>query len=233
MIPFLKNHERLILGLAALGTILLCFNWWIDRSATTASAKDVLAQQQLQAQKDMNAHLEQDAQAKDKQYEELLAAVTQQIQGLESAMTVRNTQLAKAQQTDKTMPPSELAQHWEGLIDEPNGITSGTAGLLVDDQAARTTVSELEQVPILQQNVADDTDIIAAREKQIGSLTDAYTSCQKNVSGLGVQITDADTACKAQVAAAKAVARKSKRNWFLAGMAAGAAIVSRIALGVP
>lgn len=229
MIPFLKEHERLILGLAALGVILLCFNWWMNNAAAKASAKNVLAQQQLQAQKDMNAHLEQDSAQKDKQYEELLTAVTKQIQGLQTAMTSRDTQLTKAEQTDKTLPLSDLGSHWEGLIGVTNGISSGSAGLLVDDQASRATVAELEQVPVLEANLKDDGTIIGKREDEISSLTSAYGSCRQEVSGLSDQITKADAACKAQVADVKAQARKSKRNWFIGGLITGAGIVARLA----
>lgn len=229
MIPFLKNHERLILGLAALAVILFCFNRWINSSAATASAKDVVAQQQLQAQKDMNAHLEQDAQQKDKQYEELLAAVTQQIQGLQTAMTARDAQLAKTQQADKAMPLPELGGHWEGLVGVTSGIQTQQDGMLVTDDVARATVDQLDQVPALKGDLQDDATIINQRESQITALTSAYESCQQTVSGLNAQVAKQDTACKAQVADVKAQARKSKRNWFIGGLLTGAGIVARLA----
>lgn len=229
MIPFLKNHERLILGLALLATILLCFNWWINSSAANAAAKDVIAQQQLQAQKDMNAHLQQDAALKDQQYQQLLATITQQIQGLQTAIAAQKTQLVVQQQKDKILPLPELGSRWESLIGASGGITTELNGMLVTDLVARTTVNSLEEIPSLQSIASSDNQIVDKQIEQINSLTDTYQACQKEVSGLNDQITKADTACKAQIADVKAQARKSKRNWFIAGLLTGAGIVARLA----
>ena len=228
MTQFLKQHERLILGLALLAVLLYLSNKWINHVAAEASVKNAIAQQDLQTQKDRTAQLEKDAQQRDQQYQQTFAVVQQEIQVLQNAINARDAQLVKQREADKVLPLPDLAARWEDLIGVKGDIVNTNGNIQVGPTAAHATVDQLETVPVLQQNVKDDAAIISDREQEISTLTSAYTACQAQTTGLQDEVKKEVNACQAQTNNLKAQARKSKRNWFIAGIVTGAAVVARI-----
>lgn len=207
-VEFLKTHERLILGIFLLAVILFLVNKYINHSADEASVKAALAQQTLQQQIQQNTKDKQD-------YEKLVTVLTQQNQQLASAVAARNVQVVERQKQDSTLPLPDLAIRWQQLIGV-GGISNTSTGLQLDARSSRATVDKLELVPVLQENVLDEETVVKNKDSQIAGL-------EKQVNGLGVQITDAKTERDAAVKNEIAKCRKAKRKWLVIGTILGVA----------
>jgi len=106
----------------------------------------------------------------------------------------------------------------------PNDITFAldpNGQITLTDDAAHKTVDQLEQVPVLTQQLANsqaetknDLSLLTASNAQVATLN-------TEVSGLRLEITDDKTVCQDQIKVVKADAAKSKRRWFLIGVVAG------------
>jgi hypothetical protein len=103
---------------------------------------------------------------------------------------------------------------------------------MVSSPVELQTVQKLETLPALEANVKDQQSVISNKDSQIAGLNGVVTGLNGQVSGLGLQIVDAGKACDARVNEVKAEARKSKRNWLIRGLLAGAALGAYAALHI-
>lgn len=230
-LTWLQKHERLIALFLLLVASVWIGNKLIDRSADKDRVQAALALQQLEQQKTANAQQAQQNAATTAQYQAMVETLTRQNAALASAISARNTALAQQQQANQTMPLPDLANRWKTLIGAKDGdLTATPAGIAADDAAARTTVNQLEQVPVLTQNLVDETKVADNKQAELDKANTLIGGLNTQVSGLNAQVKDQDVACKAEIASVKADARKSKRNWFLRGMAVGGAIALRLTL---
>ncbi len=134
-------------------------------------------------------------------------------------MVQRNAILDRQQTKTSTLPPDQLITMWQGLIPGVNkgSIISNTqGGYTVDSGPAIDTVNTLEEVPVLRANLEDETKLVETTQT-------ALNSCSTLVDKQKTQIEEDDKTCKAQVTSLKANARKSKRNFFIAGFISGIA----------
>jgi len=222
MSAFLKLHERLIL--IVLGLLVAGFLIWkyLDHSAAVADKKSLQADAVLQQQTVINNNLAAQVKSQGDTLTQLVVQVSQENAALLQAIQVRSTATAVQVVKDKTLPLPELATRWENLASlQPADITATSSGLLLSDSGSRLTVQALENLPTLTQNLADTQAIVQNKDSQISSMTEFQGTLQTQVKGLNLQITDADKACKLQVSAVKADARKSKMKWFLTGIGIG------------
>lgn len=233
MSTFLKLHERLIL--IVLGLLVAGFLIWkfLDHSAAVADKKSLQADAVLQQQTVINNNLAAQVKSQGDVLTQLVVQVSQENAALLQAIQVRSTATVVQQKVDKTLPLPELAIRWENLASlQTTDITATASGLLVSDAGSRMTVQALENLPTLTQNLADTQNIVANKDSQISSMTEFQGTLQDQVKGLNLQITDADKACKLQVSAVRADARKSKMKWFLTGIGigigGGVAIMSKL-----
>jgi hypothetical protein len=116
------------------------------------------------------------------------------------------------------MPLPELAQEWTKLVPgmAPNDITFAldpNGQITLTDDAAHKTVDQLEQVPVLTQELSNskqseqNTDtLLTASNAQVATLN-------TEVSGLRLEITDDKAVCQDQIKVVKDAARKRER-WF-------------------
>jgi hypothetical protein len=122
--------------------------------------------------------------------------------------------------TDATLPVPGLVARWTALIPTVTPTVTSN-GVTVNEQGVRDTVSQLELVPILQGNLADETRL-AQNYQQEAERSDVLVGLQSTqIAGLNTQIVDQTKACTAQVSAVKADARKGKVKWFKIGYVAG------------
>src|SRR5882762_3022753 len=222
MSAFLKLHERLIL--IVLGLLVAGFLIWkyLDHSSAVADKKSLQADAVLQQQTVINNNLAAQVKSQGDTVTQLVVQVSQENAALLQAIQVRSTANVVQQKVDKTLPLPELATRWENLASlQPADITATSLGLSISDAGSRATVSALEQLPTLTANLQDSNTIIANKDSQISSMTEFQSTLQTQVTGLNTQIGDATEACKLQVSAIKAEARKSKMKWFLYGLGAG------------
>jgi hypothetical protein len=223
---YVKLHERLI-GLVLAAAVI----WGVSGKIESVVAKhdksqETQAQIVASAQQSKDAALATQAAQQAEQYKELSDKVAAQNAALEQANITLATALAKQQHTDDTMPLPELAQEWTKLVPgmAPNGITFAldpNGQITLTDDAAHKTVDQLEQVPVLTQQLANsqaeaknDLSLLTASNGQV-------TTLNQEVTGLNLQLVDNQKVCTVQIAVVKANAAKSKRRWFLMGIVAG------------
>lgn len=226
---WLRAHERIVLAVLVVTAVLWLGNRVIDWRANTDKLAAANAAQQLDAQKNANAQLAQQVNQVQQQYADLQKAISAQNAAILSAISARDAALTKQQQQDASLSTSDLAARWYQLV--PTGNLSVTPnGVVADDVIAHATVAQLERLPVLQQNLDDETKIADGRQQEVDTANHAISGLNAQVSGLNAQLKDQDVACKTQLDAVKAADRKSKRNWFLRGLAVGTGVTLYIAL---
>jgi len=235
---FLLDHERLLIVLVAAVVIYLGYVKVTNIIANHDNAQ--LQQQKLineqQAAKNQ-AMLEQ--QQKDdvlrQQEEAAREAEAQKLQAQNQALVNANTALAaalsKQQKQDATLAPTELAARWQQLVPAapPASVTVAADGnMQTTPAAAVATVQQLEQVPALTQQLANektqeanDQTMLASANAAIGNLNLSLTDRDKRIDGLNLTITGNQKQCEDEKKVIKDQARKSKRRWFIIGYVAG------------
>ena len=234
---FLLDHERLII--IVLAAVVLWWGWGkyaqirLDHDNALLKQAQVVAQQQA----DQNAALAKQAQANAQQIAEdraqlqaLSDKLTAQNQQLVAANTALAVALTKQQKTDASLPVPALVDRWAQLVPGTNfagAVTSGN-NVQVTPSNALATVQQLEKVPVLTQQLANETaekanddQLINQQNKSITDLNGQVGTLNASVAGLNKQITDNAAVCQDQIKVVKAQAAKSKRRWFIIGFISG------------
>lgn len=231
-LSWLQKHERLIIVLVALVLGGWLTSKWIDSSAARADLKQAVAIQQLTEAKNTVTELKAQADKAAQQFQATIDALTAQNNALAGAVAQRNTTLKAKQAVLQNQALPLIVQDWKDAIkandSDFTNITSDSVN--VSSKAATQTVIQLEEVPVLQANVTDTQAQVDNYKKALDTADGSVIALGNEIDGLNNQISKQDAACKAQVDAVKADARKSKKNWFLRGMVVGAGIVGYIAL---
>lgn len=217
-IKFFKAHERILATVIILAVIAFLGNKYLDYSAQKADTRLQAANQTLAVQKEANEKLAAQNQQAQAQYQILLGQINAQNARLSAEMIQLSQTLAARQKQDQALPLPDLALRWQALLTLPaNSITSTENGLQVSPDASRATVSSLESLPVIKQQLSDETQIASDKDKQIASLGGVVNGQNQQIAGLNSQLVDAGKACKAEVA----VAKKSRWKYFRAGAVAG------------
>lgn len=219
-VTFIKSHETILAMVLAAATI---FGAWghietiIQRHdashevqaqivATAQAQKDVALAAQVATDKATFDALQAQVQAKD-------AALIQANAALVAALT-------KQQKVDASLPIPELANRWTVLVPSAKPQATPT-GVTLDSAGAIATVQQLEQVPVQAQElsmqreqVANLNVLVSASQKQVSDLN-------AEVSGLNLKAIDDKNVCIAEIKVVKDAASKSKRRWFMVGVAVG------------
>lgn len=210
-LSWLQQHERLIIVF-----MILLVGGWLGSKAldnSLANAKTALAaQQQISQAAASQAALDA------KQYQTALDVMSKEITALEASQRARNTVLQQKETVIKTETPTALSLDWEKAIGTSNEIIPSTQGFSVTDDAARKTVAQLEEVPVLTANLADETKIAVGTQ---ASLTQANTV----ISDQKTEIAQNDKTCKDQISVLKKSSRVSRLRWFGIGVGVGVAAV--------
>ena len=222
-LSWLQKHERLII----IFLVLLFCGWgvnkWIDFDAKKADAQAQIALQQLADQKSKDAAAASQVAQLTTEYQQLVATVSQENAQLALAIQQRNTGLQKQQSADQSMTPPQLATRWGTLVGAPAGAITAPAsgGLAVTNTVALDTVEQLEQVPVLQLDLTNETTVANDNQQEAAKANALNAALTTQVGDLQKTIIDDDAACKAQVASVKADANKSKVRWFKFGFVTG------------
>lgn len=153
-------------------------------------------------------------------YQEAISQTEKVNARLEQGIVARDTLLSAQQKKDVAMPPSQLATRWQEFVGE-DGIVPVASGYNVSNDVAIATVQNLEQVPVLKADLADEQSKTAALQKDVTSANDLIGQGKLVVNGLQLQLTDQSKACTAQINAVKAQARKGKLKAFGIGYGLG------------
>ena len=219
-LTWLQKHERLVIIFMSL---LLAY-FIVDKGFSLASSYESHKSQQassvLSTQAAEVASELAQAKAQLADYETALAASTKQNATLTEAIASRNQTVIVQQQKDATLPPSQLATRWQGLVNN-TGVETAVNGYAVTEEAAIATVEQLEQVPVLTQNLKDVTTEEAGLQTDVNDANALISSGKLTVAGLQLQLTDQDKSCTASINALKANDNKSKLKWFGIGYVSG------------
>jgi hypothetical protein len=143
------------------------------------------------------------------------ALLMQQNTALTAALTAR-------QKTDATLPPTELVARWNTLV--PAGATVSPNGVNVTSNGAVTTVQELEKVPVLTQELANETKIVGDDAALLVARDAQVVTLDTQVAGLNTKATLDAKVYSDTIKTVKDDAAKSKRKWFTAGVVVGLSI---------
>lgn len=217
---WLKHHEKMIL--AIIGGLVLWFaigkidTLIANHDAANLQQAKVVAQVQQSKNDALTAQIASDKAAFDAQVAKLDVRDAQ----LQSLQVQLVTALAKQQHTDATLPPTELVARFNTLVPAA-GASVVPNGVMLPEQGAVATIQELENVPVLKQELTASQEQTSNVTILLGAETKQVTDRDSLISGLRLEAVDQTKVCTAQIAVVKAAARKSKRHWFIAGVVTG------------
>ena len=129
---------------------------YFDLAATIENHKAQQAQATLVAQTQKDAATLAQAKEALTSYQVTIAQTLAANAALSTAMATRDKTVVIQQTADAKLPPTQLATRWQGLIAD-SGVTPNTTGYSLTDSAGLATVTQLEQVPVLQLDLKDET----------------------------------------------------------------------------
>jgi hypothetical protein len=220
-IKWFQSHERILIIALVLGVSYVGYGKWLDKAAIDSVSKAAVAQQVAAVQHDADVKIaaavaqqtalfNQESLAHEHEMAVLVAAVA-------SRDAASNQQIAAVTQP-KTLP--QAVADLNAAYKLPTPLTVEEAGSIPTADIQSFTVAKIEadtakaDLENVQQELASAVYDGDQARNLIGSLT-------TQVSGLETELTTQATASKAEIAAVKAAARKSKFGWFKAGAVVG------------
>ena len=217
---YVEKHEKMVL-LAIAGLVLWFGIGKIDALiANHDNANLQQAKVAAQIQADKVAAVAEQVQQQAQQYQILATKLDSQNAALVAANTQLATALAQRQKTDASLPPTELANRWAVLVPQAKPTVTAT-GLAVDTPGAIATVQQLEQVPVLSTQLGNERTQLGNTQALLTAEGGQVTTLNTEIGSLNVQLKDNQVVCNQQIAVVKALAAKSKRRWFYAGVVVG------------
>lgn len=219
---WLLLHERLIITVLVLALVAGFGYKILSHEAEKDQAAASAAQQALSIQQDENKQLAAQVQASQQQTQALVAQLTAQNAQLQQGIQSRTVVLQTQQKAIQTLPVPDVVNRWTELTGtDASQMTVTPDGVSITPQAARDTVSQLEEVPVLKANLADTQTQVTNLTTELTASTNLNGLLTTQVSGLKVELADTKTADALTLKAAKADARKGKAKWFGIGYVAG------------
>ena len=219
---WLQKHERIVI----VALVLLVGGWglgkYLDIAASRSEARATAAEQALVDQKSQNAQTLATVTQLTQQYQQLTSTLAAQNASLAASLAARQTAQAAQRATDAQLPLTDLATRLATLGQAPVTSVSVIGNQIeLTQPGAVAVVQTLESIPALQADLKDTTATLGTTQAAKAQADTLIAGQAKEITGLNLQITDADKACKAQVSAVTADANKSKRKWFLRGVLVG------------
>ena len=219
-ISWLKQHETLLIVLMVLLVGTFVVYKYFDLAANIEDHKAQQAQATLTVQTQKDAATLVSSQQALASYQTTIAQTLAANTALANAVASRNTQVIVQQATDKTLPPTALATRWSGLVNDP-GVTPSVEGYTLSASAGLATVTQLEQVPVLQLDLMDETTKATNLQSDVDKANGVIADGKTLVIGLQAQLVDQSKADAATLKAVKANARKGKMKSFFVGFGIG------------
>jgi hypothetical protein len=219
-----QKHEKLIIVFLVLLVLGLLGNKFLNYSAMQGQARLTALTSQVQQIKEQSAAAAAQSAIDRAQLLAMTDALQKQNAALAAAVQSDNALLRKQQSINNSLALPDLAKRWAQLAPLQPGDLSATNGqVLVTDSGARATVNELEKVPVLSDQLDKQKQITSNDEALLSKSQEVNADFSKQVGILNSQIAADQKQCQAQIAVEKEKARKSKRNWFIAGFISGLA----------
>ena len=219
---YLKAHERLLMFVLFIGLCGWGLQKYYDRASTAATTRATIAESKAamadQAAATNAALLQQVIQ----QVQANNAALAAQNQALAQALSARQAAVIIQQKTDTTLPPTALASRIATLSGAPPAeVTIDGANIALAHNAAVAVAQTLEVVPVLKQNLADETTIAENTQKEVDEDNSLMSDYGTQITDLKVARTADAAACKTEVAQVKADSKKNSIKWFKRGFIVG------------
>lgn len=235
---FLKAHERVIVLILCLAAAIFVYDKGLDlverhdqRVANAATAMLQVQQAKDSAVATANQQAAVQTQQATVQYQQLAAQLLKTNTALVVAQAARDNALTVQQSADKVLPPQALAIRLQSQLNlTPKDVTTNAdlTAFELTPVAIQEAVTQLDRIPQLQSNLADEQTIVVNNSRQLQTLTALNSNLTALNMGLNTQIAGLNTQIKDQIAAdaadlklVKAQARKSKLKWFIAGFVGG------------
>src|SRR5271154_3237303 len=220
---FLLDHERLII--VAIVAIGLWFGYGKYAQIRLDHDNAVLAQAKVtaDAQAKANQQLEQQVSDDKAALQALTDKLSAQNQQLVNANTALATALSRQQKTDAALPVPDLVNRWAQLAPGTNftGAIGSGNNVTVTPSNALATVQQLEKVPVLTTELANETTEKNNDDQLLTANAKSIFDLNNQVAGATKLDTDHQAQCVEQIKVVKDEARKSKRKWFVIGYVAG------------
>jgi hypothetical protein len=163
-------------------------------------------------------------QAQTQQQITLLAAQNAQLQAqmaqLAQAISSRDAKLLAQQAKIPSMTPVQIAAEFPKYLTKGIATVEGS-GVLLDAPASQEILAQVEEVPVLKQDIIDLNSINAKQASEITNLNTSNNSLITALDSEKASHSADNTANAKELISVKAQARKSKLKWFGIGFVAG------------
>ena len=218
---WLKQHERLV----CLALILAfgCFgvNKYFDHESTVKQAQATAAAQVSAADHANSLALASQSAQIAAQYASLVQTLSAENASLNASMAQRQASQKTQVNVDTNLPMVGVSARWSVLLPTVTPSAPLTGGISLTETQAHDTLAYMEQVPVLQADLQDETKVAAnyLQEVQKSDLLNADLNSQ--ILGLKKENTDLVAKDVADVKAAKAEGKKNSVKWFKRGFGIG------------
>ena len=228
-----EKHERLLIVLAVLAFGTFGVSRFLNYESAQKDAKVAALTLVVNQDKQNVANLALQASTAQATYQTTLDAITKQNASLSAALQADGALLAKNRAVDKTLSLPDVAKRIEVLVPASvGGLTATTDGIVMNDTASHSVVDNLEEVPVLQDELTKSTQLIANGKVAIDQANTVIADKNAQIAGLDKSLTDQQAHEAAVIAADKIKIKKAWRNGFKWGFATGFAAGAFIMHGV-
>lgn len=217
---WLKAHETLLITVFVLGVIVFLGHQWIDSHYSSAVKISTQAAQVLATQTQVNQSLQQKLDAQEKATQVLTQQITQQNTVLTQQVAAAQTKLAQQQAADAKLSNQQLVDRLNTLTGQQIQANQN-GGADLNQQQTTVVTQQVESVPVLKQQLQDETALAGNKDQQISSLNSLIGNGTIELQGLNKEITDQKNSCNAEIKTLKAKNLKSKLKWAAGGFIAG------------
>src|ERR1700728_2063393 len=220
---WIQKHAWFLIGIVFLGIVVFLGHQWIQSHYNAAVKVSTQAAQVLATQTQVNQSLQQKLDAQEKATQALTAQLTQQNATLVQQAAEAQTKLAQQQAADAMLSNEQLVDRLNTLTGQQIAVNSNGGADLTQKQTTVVT-QDVESIPVLKQQLSDETTLAGNQTEQISSLTSLIGNGTIEIQGLTKEITDEKNSCSAEIKTLKKAGLKSKLHWFFAGVGTGVAL---------
>jgi hypothetical protein len=232
-LSWLQRHERIVIVALVLVAGVFLGNKLLNYESAQKDAKVAALTLVVNQDKQTVANLALQASTAQAAYQTTLDAITKENQALASANAQELASLAQRQTADRALPLPAVASRIEVLVPgAQGGITATTAGVVMNDTASHSVLTTLEEVPVLQDELKNETQVAVNTKSALDAASTVISDKTAQVAGLNKSLTDQQAHEAAAVAAEKLKTKKAWRSGFKWGFATGFAAGAFIMHGV-
>ena len=231
-LTFFQKHERIIIVALVLAFGTFAVNKIENVIASRDAQNAVVLAGQVQTDKQAATKAAQDAATAMANLQTALNTLQAQNASLSAAVARDEAMLKDNQAKDATLALPQLAERWAQLAQVPvqSFNMTPTGVLAVDSGAAHATVSMLEEVPSLQDQLTSQTKIAQNNANLLTQSQGVSAKLQTDILALQTTQADSDKKCQADMKVLKDDAAKAKKKYFIIGTIVGVIIRSALHL---